>query len=92
MPGFPLSIKEDNIQKVELVASRKVSIFTKIPAMATDSNNSNNTSTTSGAPTTNTTQLPGINPNEVKPSNPQMVKENFRDQNHKADSSSKQKK
>jgi|SRR5215204_4396500 len=88
--AFHFSIKEDNIQKVELVNAKKIATFIKTPDMAKDTNN--NTSTTSTTTTSNTTQLPGINPNEVKPSNPQMVKENFREQNHKVDSSPKQKK
>jgi hypothetical protein len=53
------------------------------------SNNTANTSTTSSSTTTTTTQLPGINSNDVKPSSPQMIKENFNSQNEKKDSGSK---
>ena len=88
--AFHFSIKNDNIQKVELVKPIEVSNFGKTKAMSKDSsNNTTNTSATSSTTTTTTTQLPGINPNDVKPSNPQMIKENFNSQNEKKDSGSK---
>lgn len=87
--AFHFSIKNDNIQKVELVHTEKLSNFNKSRNMSKDSTNNNSTSSSI---TTTTTQLPGINPSEVRPSNPQMIKENFHEQNRKVDSGLKQKK
>lgn len=88
--AFHFSIKNDNIQKVQFVNSEKVSNFIESADMSKDATNNNSTS--SSTTTTTTTQLPGINPNEVKPSSPQMIKENFHDHIRKVDSGAKEKK
>ena len=54
--------------------------------MSQDTNNTTNTSTSSSTSQQTTSQLPGVNVNDVRPSNPQMVKENFQDQVQKKDS------
>lgn len=89
--AFHFSIRNDNIQKVELVNTEKVSNFNKSINMSKHSTNNNN-STSSSTTATTTTKLPGINPNEVRPSNPQMIKENFHEQSRKTDSGAKEKK
>lgn len=88
--AFHFSIKNETIQKVELVTNEKVSNFKKREQMSNETlkNKGSNSSTT----TTTTTQLPGINSNEVKPSNPQMIKENFNNQNRKVEAGSESKK
>jgi hypothetical protein len=87
--AFHFSIKNDNIQKVEIVNVAKSINFDKNNSMSKErTNNSPSTSNT----TTTTTRLPGINPNEVKPVNPQMVKENFHESSTKVNSGSSEKK
>jgi hypothetical protein len=88
--AFHFSIKSDNIQKVEIVNAQKLINFNKNNSMPQDTKNNNSTS--SSTTTTTTTQLPGINPNEVKPVDPQMIKENFHERRTKVDSGSKEKK
>lgn len=88
--AFHFSIKNDNIQKVELVNTENVSNFNKSQNMPKDSTNGN--STISSNTTAPTTKLPGINPNEVRPSNPQMIKDNFLQQNSKVVRENKEKK
>lgn len=41
--------------------------------------NTNSSQINTGNAGTTTTQLPGVNVNQVIPSNPQMIKENFND-------------
>ncbi len=87
--AFHFSIRNDNIQKVEIVNTPKSINFNKNNRMPQDTINN---STSSSSTTTTTTMLPGINPNEVKPVNPQMVKENFHERSTKVDSGNKEKK
>lgn len=86
--AYHFSIKNDNIQKVEIVNVPKITSFNKNTSMALDTSNNTTSSTT----TTTTTMLPGINPSEVKPVNPQMIKENFHERHTKVDSVKKEKK
>ena len=86
---FHFVYKADDIQKVEIVNSDKISNFNKNLTMSKDSNNTTNTSNSSSTTQQTTSQLPGVNVNDVKPSNPQMVKENFQQQVEKKDSGSK---
>ncbi|MGV3595907.1 MAG: hypothetical protein ACO1NK_11695 [Sediminibacterium sp.] len=77
---FHFSYKAEDTQKVEIINYNKISTFNKIPIMPKD----DNTSTTT--PQQTTSQLPGVNVNDVKPSSPQMIKENFQQQVQKKDS------
>ncbi len=79
--GFHFTNKSDNVQKVEIVNNDKISTFNKISNMSTDTNNNSTNASVNGSTTTQaTSQLPGVNVNDVKPSNPQMIKENFQEQ------------
>lgn len=88
--AFHFAIKNDDIQKVEIVNASKFLNFNKTINMSKDTSNNNSSSTSST--TTTTTRLPGINPSEVKPVNPQMVKENFHEQSTKINSGNKENK
>lgn len=79
--AFHFANKSDEIQKVEIVNTTKNRNFNQSSDMSKSNNNSSNAS--SSSTTTTTTQLPGVNATDVKPSNPQMVKENFHDQSRK---------
>ena len=57
----------------------------------TINNNSSSNSTSTSATTQTTSQLPGVNVADVKPSSPQMVKENFQAQVEKKNGSSNKK-
>jgi len=87
--GLHFSNKADEVQKVQIVTTEKNSNFMQNSTMTdTKNNNTNNSSTTKSTPNT-TTQLPGVNAADVKPSSPQMVKENFQEHEKKVDSGGK---
>lgn len=64
--GFQIALKDDKVQKVEIM--NNLSTFIKTQNMAKD---------TSKTTSTTTTKLPGVDNSQVKPSSPQLVKENF---------------
>lgn len=86
---FHFAYKLEDVQKIEIVNSNKISNLNQNLNMSKDSNNTTSTSSSSSTTQQTTSQLPGINVNDVKPSNPQMIKENFQQQTEKKDSGSK---
>lgn len=88
---FHFAYKADDVQKVEILNFDKISTFNENSTMPLGINNKNSTSTSSSTTQQTTSQLPGVNVSDVKPSNPQMVKENFQDQGQRKDSGSTKK-
>lgn len=66
--GFQIAIKDDKVQKVKIM--NKFSTFNETPHMAKDSNKTRQSNST-------TTKLPGVDNSQVRPSKPQLIKENF---------------
>lgn len=75
--GFQIAIKDDKIQKVELM--NNFSNFGETQHMAKDANKTGQSSTTN----TSTTKLPGVDSSQVRPSKPQLIKENFQTDSNK---------
>ncbi len=73
--GFQLSIKEEKVQKVEII--NNLSIFSKNQQMSNSTDQTKQGSNTSSSTSGTTTKLPGVDNTLVRPSKPQMVKENF---------------
>jgi hypothetical protein len=75
--GFHIAKKEENIQKVEIVNTEKISNLLKIDSMSKPNKNTTNSSTNTKAIVTGiTTKLPGVDNTQVIPSSPDIIKEN----------------
>jgi|RhiMetdeSRZDD1v2_1073273.scaffolds.fasta_scaffold04913_3 hypothetical protein len=75
--GFHISKKEENIQKVEIVNSEKISNLLKIDSMSKENKNTTNSTVNTKTSITGTrTKLPGIDNTQVIPSSPDIIKEN----------------
>jgi hypothetical protein len=75
--GFHISKKEENIQKVEVVNSEKISNLLKIDSMSKANKTiADSPSNTKASVTGITTKLPGVDNTQVIPSSPIIVKEN----------------
>jgi hypothetical protein len=85
--GYQISIKDDAVQKVEII--NKNLNFNENSNMADDKSKPKPAASTSTTPTPTPTKLPGVDSSQVRPSQPQLVKENFNLQNRQTKDSQK---
>jgi hypothetical protein len=74
--GFYFSLRDDNVQKVNLSIPENNLILNKIDSMSKSNNIPKKPSVSTSTTTTTTTQLPGVNAGKVIQSSPNLIKEN----------------